>query len=59
MKRLITVAAGFALLASTAWESHSWGNYHWARTSNPFTVTLVDSAATSAWDTALASASSD
>jgi hypothetical protein len=33
--------------------------YHWARTSNPFTVTLVDSAATSAWDTALASASSD
>lgn len=29
--------------------SHSWGGYHWARTSNPFTVKVVDSN-TSDWD---------
>ena len=59
MKRLIIVAAGLALLASTAWANHSWGTYHWARTTSTFTVTLVDSAATSEWDTALQSASND
>ena len=36
-----------ALLALTAFPSstsanHAWGNYHWARTSNPFTIKLGD-----------------
>jgi hypothetical protein len=38
--------------------SHSWENYHWARTSNPFTLKLGDNVS-SAWDTYLATASSD
>lgn len=36
----IPAALGFAT-ASQA--SHSWNNYHWARTANPFTLQTVDS----------------
>ena len=47
------------LLAGTAaYASHSWGTYHWARTSSPFTLKLGDNVST-AWDTYLAEASSD
>src|SRR6266540_1791449 len=38
--------------------NHSWGGYHWARTSNPFTVKLGDNVS-STWDSALSTASSD
>jgi hypothetical protein len=38
--------------------SHSWGGYHWARTSNPFTVKLGDNLSSS-WTAYLATASSD
>jgi hypothetical protein len=38
--------------------NHQWGNYHWARTSNPFTIKLGDSVS-SAWDAYLSTASSD
>ncbi len=34
----------FAAFTSTAEANHSWGRYHWARTSNPFTLKLVDNA---------------
>lgn len=37
---------------------HSWGNYHWARTSNPFTLRLGDNVS-SAWDGYLNEAISD
>lgn len=51
-----------AVLAAPALASHAWGNYHWARTANPFTVPLGDnvtSTANSNWDGALAEASAD
>lgn len=38
---------------------HSWGGYHWARTSNPFTVRLGDNLTTSQWKTDLGIASAD
>ncbi len=38
--------------------NHSWGGYHWARTSNPFTVRLGNNLS-SDWPTYLALASSD
>ena len=38
--------------------SHAWGPYHWARTSNPFTVVLVDGVSAE-WDAYLSQASSD
>jgi hypothetical protein len=62
MKRLTTAAltAGLVTLvaAAPAWADHSWGGYHWARTSNPFTVKLGDNLSSS-WKTHLATASSD
>lgn len=36
-------------ISPSAHAGHSWGNYHWARTANPFTITVVDSM-TSNWD---------
>lgn len=45
------VAAAVALPAMLL-ASHSWGGYHWARTSNPFNLKTIDSV-TSAWDSYL------
>lgn len=45
------VAAALALPAMLL-ASHSWGGYHWARTSNPFNLKTIDSV-TSAWDSYL------
>jgi hypothetical protein len=41
-----------------AQEGHSWGNYHWARTANPFTIRLGDNVS-SQWESALSGASGD
>ena len=61
-KRFLGALAGVlvaaALGAPVAAAGHSWGNYHWARTSNPFTVQLGDNMSGS-WDPLLARASSD
>lgn len=35
---LILSSLACLLLPSAAWASHSWAGYHWARTSNPFTL---------------------
>lgn len=43
---------------SSVHANHSWGGYHWARQSNPFTVKLGDNV-TSVWDPILATASAD
>jgi len=50
----------FALLSFPigASATHSWGNYHWARTSNPFTLTVVDSN-TSDWQSYFNTSNSD
>jgi hypothetical protein len=56
------VAAVAAMTAASAAANHSWGNYHWARTSNPFTVPLgdnVNDTAYSSWNAALGEASTD
>jgi hypothetical protein len=61
LSRLWVVAFSFVLAAAFAAQasaSHSWGNYHWARTANPFTVPYGDNVDTS-WDARLARASSD
>ncbi len=45
-------------LPSMAAATHSWGGYHWARTSNPFTIKLGNDLS-SGWQTYLSTASSD
>jgi hypothetical protein len=48
----------FVALGTFVYASHSWGNYHWARTTNPFILKLSDNVST-AWDAYLGQASSD
>jgi hypothetical protein len=52
------ISCAFAAFAALAYANHSWGNYHWARTSNPFTLKLGDNLSSS-WDPYLATTSSD
>ena len=47
-----------ALFPASADANHSWGGYHWARTSNPFTIKLGDNVS-GLWDGMLVTASSD
>src|SRR6266852_7570112 len=54
----LVVAIAFAVSPLVLLANHSWGGYHWARTSNPFTVKLGDNVS-SAWDSYLATTSSD
>jgi hypothetical protein len=58
MAIVLALASYFLFTPEHASASHSWGNYHWARTSNPFTVKLGDNVS-STWDPHLAVASSD
>ncbi|MCH8867997.1 MAG: hypothetical protein IID58_14250, partial [Proteobacteria bacterium] len=44
MKIKLLIAALVAVVISTAsYATHSWEKYHWARTSSPFVLTIVDS----------------
>lgn len=56
----IIVFAALAVFGSgtVVYAIHSWGSYHWARTSNPFTLKLGDNVS-SVWDGYLGQASSD
>lgn len=56
--RFAAVAAVVFAISAAVYASHSWGNYHWARTSNPFTLKLGDNV-NATWDPHLATASSD
>ena len=61
MKPIIRVvlAAGAAMAALTpVLASHSWGNYHWARTANPLTL-KINEALTSNWEPYLRTAMND
>lgn len=60
-KIMYTLAAsisGVFMVASPVTADHSWGNYHWARTSNPFTLKLGDNVSSS-WDSYLVTTSED
>ncbi len=52
------VITAVAMLASVVSATHSWGGYHWARTSNPFTI-KVGNNLTSNWQTQFNTAISD
>ena len=59
-RSLLVLLVSFAFIALPAITSanHSWGGYHWARTSNPFTLKLGDNLS-GAWDPYLGTTSSD
>ena len=59
---LVPLLAGalavLALPGPAANATHTWSNYHWGRTANPFTLKAGDNV-TSAWDSYLDTAISD
>jgi hypothetical protein len=59
-RKLVAIGALALLVAlpGATTANNAWGNYHWARTSNPFTITVVDSM-TTAWDDNLGIAVAD
>lgn len=56
----MSVAVAVIVLGSgmVSYATHSWGSYHWARSSQPLTLKLGDNVS-SKWDTYLIEASSD
>lgn len=57
-RRLLIVLVLAALAATPVFADHSWGGYHWARTSNPFTLKLNDNV-TANWEPYVSEAVSD
>lgn len=55
---VFSVLVAVFLVASVVSATHSWNGYHWARTSNPFTLKLGDNVS-SAWDSYLGTTASD
>ena len=55
---MIAVAIAVLILPVVASADHSWGNYHWARTSNPIPLSLGDNVSGD-WDAHLAIANDD
>ena len=55
---LAVAIAAATLAVSTAFASHSWNNYHWARTTSEFTLQVIDST-TPDWDDELTQTVSD
>ena len=54
----VSVLAMVTVYVASPSANHSWNGYHWARTSNPFTVSLGDNVS-SIWDSHLDVASDD
>ena len=52
------IVLAFAAFPVVTFATHSWGGYHWARTSNPFTLKLGDNVS-AVWDPILVTTSND
>jgi hypothetical protein len=55
---LLLAAVLFPVVPASVFADHSWGNYHWARKANPFTVKLGNNV-TNVWNPYLGTTSSD
>ena len=55
---LLTALLVSAAVPAISHANHSWGGYHWARTTSSFTLKMGDNVS-SAWDSYLATTSSD
>jgi len=56
--RAFLAAAAVAAIVTPALATHSWGSYHWARTTPQFTLSLGDNVG-AVWDSHLRAASTD
>jgi len=55
---MLVLVLSLAAFPASVGATHAWANYHWARTSNPFTIKVIDSMTTD-WDDNLDAAISD
>lgn len=58
MRSIIITILGVILFLPASYAEHAWSNYHWARTTNSFDLTVVNST-TSDWDAYVTVAVSD
>ncbi len=58
LRGALALGVAAATLTTPASANHSWGGYHWSRTSNPFTLKLGDNVDTT-WDAYLVTTSLD
>jgi hypothetical protein len=58
-RSLFAIAAFTLAVVAVPSANHSWGGYHWARTSNPFTLKLGDNLTSADWKSHLAQTSKD
>ncbi|MBI1835545.1 MAG: hypothetical protein HYR92_07350 [Burkholderiales bacterium] len=56
---IFALGSVYIAISENALADHSWGNYHWARTSNPFTLRLGDNLTSASWKSHLSQSSSD
>ena len=54
----LMVGASLLTVSDVVHANHPWGNYHWARTANPFTLKLGDNMS-AAWKPVLSQSSTD
>ena len=54
-----TVVLAVAALPLVVFANHSWNGYHWARTSNPFTLKVGNNLTTADWQSHLSQTASD
>ena len=55
---VLSVVLSVGALGLVAYANHSWANYHWARTANPFDLKVGDNVS-SVWDPYLDEAITD
>lgn len=58
MKKLVLFLVMASTISPSAMATHSWGGYHWARTTTSFDLAVINST-TSDWDGYVAQATSD
>ncbi len=60
-RSVTTLLLGLSIstIPSLGHADHAWGNYHWARTADTFTLKLGDNLSNSSWKSMLAKASQD
>ena len=58
-RTLVALAVGVLAAATHISANHSWGGYHWARTTSQFTLKLGDNLTSADWKSHLGQASSD
>lgn len=57
-RRHVLALVAVILVSVPMFGSHAWGNYHWARKANPFTLKVHDNV-TSNWESYVSTAASD